>query len=57
MPPNSTVLDPFIGSGTVGLSALKYGHKVIGIERDPGYFDTAVKRIVSAIASAKEAAA
>ena len=29
-----TVLDPFIGSGTTGVVALRHGRKFIGIERD-----------------------
>lgn len=44
-PPNGTVLDPFMGSGTTGVSAIKLGHKFIGIERDETYFETAVRRL------------
>jgi DNA modification methylase len=47
-PPDSVVCDPFIGSGTVGLAALKRGRSIIGIERDPGYFAIAEKRIAEA---------
>jgi len=35
--PGETVLDPFIGSGTTGIAALKHGRKVVGIDRDPRY--------------------
>jgi len=42
------VLDPFMGSGSTGVSAVKLGRDFIGIERDPGYFDIACKRIEDA---------
>jgi DNA modification methylase len=44
-PEDGTVLDPFLGSGTTALAAIDLGRKAIGIERDPGYFDTARRRI------------
>jgi site-specific DNA-methyltransferase (adenine-specific) len=40
-----TILDPFMGSGTTGVAAVQMGRKFIGIERDPGYFDIACRRI------------
>jgi DNA modification methylase len=42
---NDLVLDPFIGSGTTALAALKYGRRVIGIDRDPKYVLLARQRI------------
>jgi DNA modification methylase len=45
----STILDPFMGSGTTGVACVKTGRKFIGIELDRGYFDIAVKRIEKAI--------
>jgi DNA modification methylase len=45
---NPFVLDPFMGSGTSGVSATRMGHDFIGIERDPEYFDIACKRIEDA---------
>jgi hypothetical protein len=44
-PEGGTVLDPFLGSGTTALAALDLGRKAVGIERDPGYFDVAVRRL------------
>lgn len=43
-----TILDPFMGSGTTGVAAVTMGRKFIGIERDPGYFDIACRRIEQA---------
>ena len=43
-----TILDPFMGSGTTGVAAVQMGRKFIGIEREPKYFDIAVKRIEDA---------
>jgi DNA modification methylase len=40
-----TILDPFMGSGTTGVAALRLGRKFIGIEIEPKYFDIACKRI------------
>jgi DNA modification methylase len=46
-PPNGTVLDPFMGSGSTGLAAKAIGFKFIGIEKDEGYFAIAKARIES----------
>jgi site-specific DNA-methyltransferase (adenine-specific)/modification methylase len=46
---DSTILDPFMGSGTTGVACVKTGRKFIGIELDRGYFDIAVKRIEKAL--------
>lgn len=40
-----TILDPFMGSGTTGVAALKLGRKFIGCEIDPTYFKIACDRI------------
>lgn len=43
-----TVLDPYLGSGTTGVSAINLNKKFIGIEREQKYFDIACKRIEDA---------
>lgn len=46
--PGQVILDPFMGSGTTGVAAVAAGRPFIGIEQDPGHFDTACKRIEDA---------
>ena len=46
--PGDTILDPFMGSGTTGVAALRTGRKFIGIELDPDYFKIAEERIRNA---------
>lgn len=53
-PPNGIVLDPFMGSGSTGIAAIQEGFRFIGIERDPEYFDIAVKRIREAYEESKK---
>ena len=43
-----TVLDPFMGSGTTGYSALRAGRKFVGIEIERKYFDIACRRLEQA---------
>jgi DNA modification methylase len=47
--PMSTILDPFMGSGTTGVAAVKLGRRFIGIEIEPKYFDIACRRIQAAL--------
>jgi site-specific DNA-methyltransferase (adenine-specific) len=44
-PPGGTVLDPFAGSGTTGVAALKEGMSFIGCEREEEYVTIAKGRI------------
>lgn len=46
---SETILDPFMGSGTTGVAAVKLGRKFIGIEIHEPYFDIAVRRISDAL--------
>lgn len=40
-----TIIDPFMGSGTTGIAAVRAGKKFIGIEQNDKYFGLAVERI------------
>jgi DNA modification methylase len=40
-----TVLDPFTGSGTVGVVAKRHGRKFVGVELNPEYAEMAEQRI------------
>lgn len=46
--PDAVILDPFLGSGTTLVACTKMGRKGIGIEIDPGHFDTACRRVEAA---------
>lgn len=48
--PDDIIFDPFMGTGTTGVAALKEGRGFVGIERDPGYFAIAKRRIEQAAA-------
>lgn len=43
--PGETVFDPFMGSGTTGVAAVKIDRKFVGCEVNPRYFDIACRRI------------
>ena len=43
--PDATVLDPTMGSGSMGIACKKMGRKFIGIEMDKDIYELAVKRI------------
>lgn len=45
--PFDTVLDPFMGSGTVGEVCALNNRNYIGIERDPNYFKIAMENIIA----------
>jgi DNA modification methylase len=48
-PPNGTVLDPFMGSGSTGKAAMYEGFKFIGIEMTDDYLPIAKARIEFAV--------
>lgn len=48
-PPGGVVLDPFMGSGTTGIAAVREGFGFVGCEQSPEYFEIAAKRIGAAV--------
>lgn len=42
---SGTVCDPYMGSGSTGIACVRLGRHFYGVELDPSYFATAVKRI------------
>jgi DNA modification methylase len=48
--PLGTILDPFMGSGSTGVAAVKMGRKFVGIEIETKYFDIACRRVRDALA-------
>ena len=51
-PPNGTVLDPFMGSGSTGKAAMLEGFDFIGIEQSLEYMQIAQARIEFAVIGA-----
>jgi DNA modification methylase len=49
VPDGGVVLDPYMGSGTTGVAALRLGRRFIGIELDPTYCAIARGRLGGAI--------
>lgn len=45
----NSVCDPFMGTGSTGVAAVRAGRRFTGIERNPAYFATAVARIEAAV--------
>lgn len=45
LPPDSLIVDPYMGSGSTALAALECGHRFIGVEIDRTYFDIACERV------------
>ena len=50
VPESGLVLDPFNGSGSTGISALRLGRSYIGFELAPAYFEQSKKRFEEAFA-------
>ena len=44
-PPGGTVLDPFMGSGSTGKACTLEGFGLVGIEREPEYYQIAIGRV------------
>lgn len=49
--PGDVILDPFMGSGTTGVAAVRLNRKFIGIELEANYINTAIKRLQQAVGS------
>jgi len=45
IPEDATVLDPFMGSGSLGIACLETGHDYIGIEKEAEYLEIADARV------------
>ncbi len=45
-----SVCDPFMGTGSTGVAAIRAGKRFTGIEHNPTHFATAVRRITAAVA-------
>jgi site-specific DNA-methyltransferase (adenine-specific) len=43
--PGETILDPYAGSASTGVAALRLGRRFIGVEKNPRYFDLACERL------------
>lgn len=43
--PGDVVLDSFMGSGSTGVAAVRCGRRFVGIEKDEGYYETALRRV------------
>jgi site-specific DNA-methyltransferase (adenine-specific) len=42
------ICDPFLGSGSTGVACVRLGRRFVGIERDPKWFELALRRIEQA---------
>jgi len=45
VPPDGTILDPFMGSGTTGVVCIEAGRNFIGVEQEVVYFSIAWQRL------------
>lgn len=48
LPAGALVLDPFMGSGSLGVAAVRLGLRYVGVEIDPQHFAVACSRIADA---------
>lgn len=46
--PGDLVVDPFMGSGTTGVAAIRAGRRFVGVEIEPQWFEVALDRIRAA---------
>lgn len=52
-----TVIDPFMGTGSTGVAALRAGKKFIGIEKDQKYFGIAIERFFKFVLESQSSSA
>ncbi|MDT8758265.1 site-specific DNA-methyltransferase [Sphingomonas psychrotolerans] len=52
----ASICDPFMGTGSTGVAAVRAGKRFVGIEHNPAHFETAVRRITTAFAEMERAA-
>lgn len=52
-----SICDPFMGTGSTGVAAIRAGKRFTGIEKNPRHFETAVLRIAAAVAELEREAA
>ncbi|WP_447639527.1 DNA methyltransferase [Pandoraea norimbergensis] len=45
LPPDTVIFDPFMGSGTTGVAAVRLGYRFVGYEIDATHFAHALQRI------------
>jgi hypothetical protein len=50
-----SVCDPFMGTGSTGVAAVRAGKRFTGIEHNAAYFATAVRRITAAVTESTQA--
>lgn len=51
--PGDLILDPFMGSGTTGVAAVKLGRRFVGIDKEQQFVDLAEKRIYNSLMNNK----
>jgi DNA modification methylase len=44
-----TVCDPFMGTGSTGVAAIRAGKRFFGVEHNPTHFETACNRVRAAV--------
>lgn len=47
--PRTTIVDPFMGTGTIGVAALEAGHSFIGVEINVDRYNLCVERITEVL--------
>jgi site-specific DNA-methyltransferase (adenine-specific) len=52
--PGDLVVDPFMGSGTTGVAALRHGRRFLGIEKEKAFYRVAEKRIADELRGAAD---